>query len=480
MKQFNKYIIFWLSQSISQLGSAMTSFALILWTYEQKHSAMAVSLMSFCNYIPFILVSLIAGSFVDKHNKKAVMLFSDSIAALCSFGVLVLSLGGNLQVWNIYAVNLIIGTMNAFQQPASAVAIGRLVPREKISKVSGMNSFSSNLTNVLSPVLSAFIFAFGGLKVILMIDLGSFLIAFFTLALAIHIPEEKSGMQKQTVFAGAKEGMRFLKSERGILYIMLTMALINFFSRLTYENILSPMILARSSGSNETLGIVNAVMGIGGIAGGMIVSFKKAAKKNVRMIYLSAALSFLFGDILMAVGRNAFAWSVAGVAASLPIPFIQTGQNVILYSKIPSEMQGRVFAVRNAIQYCTIPLGILLGGFLADYVFEPFMKSEHLLSGYLRMIVGNGDGAGMAVMFLMTGICGFLISCFAYRVPEIRKLDQAWYIPIAYAVSLSLLKPVGRLPCLPAFARIEPGEEHKYLPSNSALCRIIGKFVKIF
>lgn len=425
MKQFHKYMLFWASQSISQLGSAMTSFALILWTYEQKHSAMAVSLMSFCNYIPFILVSLIAGSFVDKHNKKAIMLLADSIAAICSLGVLVLSFGKNLQVWNIYVVNLIIGIMNAFQQPASAVAIGRIVPPEKISRVSGMNSFSGNLTNVLSPVLSAFLFSFGGLKIILMIDLASFLIAFLTLACVIHIPEEKSEVHQQTIFAGAKEGLRFLLHERGILYIMLTMALINFFSRLTYENILSPMILARSNGSNETLGIVNAIMGAGGIAGGLIVSFKKAAKKNVKMIYFSAALSFLFGDILMAVGRNAFLWSLAGVAASLPIPFIQAGQNVILYSKIPKEMQGRVFAVRNAIQYSTIPFGILLGGFLADYVFEPFMKSNHWSADYIRMIVGTSDGAGMAIMFLMTGICGFLISCFAYKIPEIRRLDKS-------------------------------------------------------
>lgn len=424
MKQFHKYIIFWLSQSISQLGSAMTSFALILWTYEQEHSAMAVSLMSFCSYIPFVLVSLIAGSFVDRHNKKAVLLLSDSIAAVCSLGVLILSLAGNLRVWNIYAVNLVIGTMNAFQQPASAAAVGRLVPPEKISTVSGMNSFSGSLTNILCPVLSAFIFSFGGLKIILMIDLASFLTAFLTLACIIHIPEEKSGIQKQSIFAGVKEGLRFLEGERGILYIMLTMALINFFSRLTYENILSPMILARSGGSNEALGIVNAVMGIGGIAGGMIVSFKKAAENNVRMIYFSAAFSFLFGDILMAVGRNAFLWSLAGTAASLPIPFIQAGQNVILYSRIPAEMQGRVFAVRNAVQYCTIPLGILLGGFLADYVFEPFMRSDHLLSGYLRILVGSGDGCGMAVMFFMTGICGFLISCLAYRIPAIRTLDR--------------------------------------------------------
>ncbi|MCM1083771.1 MAG: MFS transporter [Clostridium sp.] len=424
MNNYKRYIIFWLSQSVSQLGSAMTAFALILLTYEQKNSAMAVSIMTFCNYVPFIIVSLIAGSFIDRHSKKAIMLVSDSIAALCTLAVLILWTTGSIKLWNIYVVNIVIGFMNAFQQPASAVAVGRIVPKEKLSNVSGMNSFSSNLITVLSPVLSAFIFSFCGLGTILMIDLISFLFAFLVLLLLIRIPEDNTKVSDKSILDGTREGFRFLKGEKGLLYIMLTMALINFFSRLTYENILSPMILSRSGGSSRTLGIVNAAMGIGGIAGGFIVSLKKASKKNAGMIYISAAISFLLGDIMMAVGRNAFMWSAAGIAASLPIPFIMAGQNVIMYSKIPDEMQGRVFAVRNAIQFGTIPFAILLGGFLADHVFEPLMRSDHAVADCLRVIVGHGKGSGMAVMFLMTGITGFLISIFSYRKREIRELDM--------------------------------------------------------
>lgn len=424
MNNYKRYIIFWLSQSVSQLGSAMTAFALILLTYEQKNSAMAVSIMTFCNYVPFIIVSLIAGSFIDRHSKKVIMLVSDSIAALCTLAVLILWTTGSIKLWNIYVVNIVIGFMNAFQQPASAVAVGRIVPKEKLSNVSGMNSFSSNLITVLSPVLSAFIFSFRGLGTILMIDLISFLFAFLVLLLLIRIPEDNTKVRDKSILDGTKEGFQFLKGEKGLLYIMLTMALINFFSRLTYENILSPMILSRSGGSSRTLGIVNAAMGIGGIAGGFIVSLKKASKKNAGMIYISAAISFLLGDIMMAVGRNAFMWSAAGIAASLPIPFIMAGQNVIMYSKIPDEMQGRVFAVRNAIQFGTIPFAILLGGFLADHVFEPLMRSDHAVADCLRVIVGHGKGSGMAVMFLMTGITGFLISFFSYRKREIRELDM--------------------------------------------------------
>lgn len=183
------------------------------------------------------------------------------------------------------------------------------------------------------------------------------------------------------------------------------------------------MILARSSGSSIALGIVNACMGIGGIAGGIVVSVKKESRRKAMAIYVSAALSFLFGDLMMAVGRNVYLWSVAAVAASFPIPFIQANQNAILYRKIPEAMQGRVFAVRNAIQFSTIPVGIILGGYLADYVFEPFMGSGNSLSGILGKIVGSGSGSGMSSMFLCTGICGFAVSMASCFNREIKKLD---------------------------------------------------------
>ncbi len=239
----------------------------------------------------------------------------------------------------------------------------------------------------------------------------------------ITVPEQKNNAKRVSQFAGTAEGFAFLKKEKGLLYIMLTMAVINFFSRLTYENILSPMILSRSGESSLALGTVNACMGIGGIAGGIIVSFKKENARKATAIYVSAALSFLFGDLLMAVGRNTLMWSVAGIAASLPIPFINANQNTIMYRKVPTDMQGRVFALRNAIQYVTIPIGIILGGWLADYIFEPFMRQENKLSGLLSVIVGSGAGSGMAVMFLCTGICGFVISVISCFNREIKKLN---------------------------------------------------------
>ena len=424
MESLKRYIVLWVSQSISQLGSSMTAFALILWTYEQTGSALSVSIMSFCNYVPYILISIFVGAFVDNHRKKTVMLAADSIAALASLLILAFSMAGTLLAGHIYIFNAVVGTTTAFQQPASSVAIAKIVPKNKLANISGMNSFSSNLIVVFSPMLAAVLFTVGGLPLILLFDLLSFAAAFCVLLFLIRIPEQIVREKFTSPFAGIRVGFHFLKNETGILHIMLTMAVLNFFSRLTYENILSPMILSRSSSNNVVLGIVNACMGIGGIIGGLLVSVKKESRKKANMIYISAAVSFLLGDLTMAVGRNVFFWSFAAFAASLPIPFITAEQNVILYKKIPEKIQGRVFAVKNAVQYSTIPLGILLGGYLADYIFEPFMRSDTDIVSLLEILVGNGAGSGMAVMFLCTGVCGFAMSILSLYSKKIQELNN--------------------------------------------------------
>ena len=126
---------------------------------------------------------------------------------------------------------------------------------------------------------------------------------------------------------------------------------------------------------------------------------------------------------MMGAGRNVIVWSCAGFAASFPIAFINAGQMVILYKYVPEEVQGRIFAVRNALQFSTIPLGILLGGFLADYVFEPFLMTDTSVTKVLQLIVGTGEGSGMAVMFLCTGVLGALFSLISYYQKDIRNFE---------------------------------------------------------
>lgn len=425
MEKNKHYIIFWLGQSVSQLGSAMTAFALTIWTYQQTQSAMTVSLMTFCSYVPYILVSIFVGGFIDRHSKKMILIISDSVAALLTVGVFIQLSQNNLSIEQIYIVNAIIGFANAFQSPAASVVTGTLIPDGQYQKASGLQSFSSNLTMVVSPMLAGMITGFAGLPFVLVADLLSFLFCVVTLVpIKTDAPLSEHVIQKsnKNKFGNLKDSIQFLKNEKGLLYIMISLAIINFFSRLTYENILSPMILSRSGNDIKVLSVVSGVLGAGGIIGGMMVLGVKGKSNPLKLLYVSAGVSFLFGDLLMGAGQNLSIWLLAGIAASVPIPFIMAGQTMMLYKIIPKNMQGRIFALRNAIHSSTIPLGILLGGYLADYVFEPFMESDHLLADLLKNVVGSGAGSGMAVMFLCTGILGS-ISCIAgYKNKHIKRL----------------------------------------------------------
>lgn len=170
---------------MSGLGSSMTGFALVLWAYGQSWSAMSVSMMLFCNYVSYVILSLFVGSFIDRHHKKVIMLVSDSVAAVGSLAVLTFLL------------------------------MGRLVPEEKISNVSGMNSFSHNLTVVFSPMLAAFLFAAGGLSMILLVDLASFAFAFCVLLFFITIPEQEPEKTYSSPFRGDSRGICLFEKRKG-------------------------------------------------------------------------------------------------------------------------------------------------------------------------------------------------------------------------------------------------------------------------
>ena len=199
-----------------------------------------------------------------------------------SIAVLILLASGRLEIWHIYIVNTITGLMNAFQSPAAAVSVGMMVPKEKYARVSGLNSFSSSLIAVVTPMLAAFVSSFWGLRGVLFIDMATFVFAFTALLLLIKIPESRKPCENKPsgVLRGCKEGFAFLGQHKGLLYLMLSMAMLNFFSRLTYENILPAMILARSGGQDTVLGIVSGVLGLGGVLGGLIVSIGTPASQQ--------------------------------------------------------------------------------------------------------------------------------------------------------------------------------------------------------
>ena len=129
------FYILWSTQSLSQLGSAITAFALTLWLYEKTGSALSTAALRICTYAPYVIMSIFAGALSDKFDKKRIMLISDLMAVLSTVGVLVLYRTDTLAVWHLYLINAVSGLMNTVQEPASEVAYTMIVPKEHYQRM---------------------------------------------------------------------------------------------------------------------------------------------------------------------------------------------------------------------------------------------------------------------------------------------------------------------------------------------------------
>ncbi len=387
-KELKYFLILWLTQALSQLGSSMTNYALIVWSYTSNGSALTTALLSVCSYAPYVIMSIFAGSLSDKWNKKGTMLVSDTFAALCTISIFVLLKTGRLEIWHLYCLNALNGLMNTVQQPASDVAITLLTPKKHYQRVSGLRSFSNALISILTPIIATAVLSFTNMQIIIFIDLFTFVIAFISLIFFIKIPEYKSDKNADSFLTLTKSGLTYLKQNRGILDLILFLACINLIASI-YNATFPAMILSKENGGEIALGTVNAFIGASTLTGSIIASLMPAPKSRVKVICNALLIAMSTENFFLAFGKTLPLWCVGGVLGWLCIPLMNANMDVLFREHIPVRMQGRVYAARNTFQFFTIPLGYILGGFLVDKVFEPFMEKHNTAA--LSVLFGTGS-----------------------------------------------------------------------------------------
>ncbi|MDE7444946.1 MAG: MFS transporter [Lachnospiraceae bacterium] len=421
--EMRTFLLLWVTQSFSGLGSAMTSYALVIWSYTQKGSALMTALLMVSSYAPYVLLSIFAGALSDKWNKKITMLVCDTIAALTTVVMLVLLQRGMLEIWHLYLINGVNGVMNTVQQPASEVAVTRVLPPKYYQRVGGLRYFANSLNSILTPIIATAVLGIAGMNAVVMVDLFSFATAFLTLAFVIRIPENKeSAGETEKLLVSARKGIAYLRKERGIFHLILFLAAINLVASI-YDAAFPAMMLSRNGGSEKILGLVNAVIGAATLAGSILASFVKEPKSRVRVICNCLLFSMSTENFLLAVGRKPLIWCIGGVLGWIAIPLMSTNLDAIMRLRVPEQMQGRVYSVRNSLQFFTIPIGYFLGGFLVDQIFEPVMAVQREESLLIKMF-GAGKGSGAALLFFVLAFAGIGVCLYFRRDKHIWELEQ--------------------------------------------------------
>ncbi|CAG0997448.1 hypothetical protein ANAEL_02694 [Anaerolineales bacterium] len=419
------FTLVWIGQIVSVLATSMSTFALSIWVFEKTSSATALGLVQVFFITPFLLITPIAGVMVDRHNRKLMMMVSDLAAGLATIAILILQAFGVLEVWHLYAAAILQGLGNAFQWPAFSATISTMLPKEQYGRANGMMSLVQMGPGVVAPMMAGALLPLIGLTGILSLDVITFILAILVL-LFVHVPQPPGSEE------GAQAQGHILKEAAfGFLYIfarpsLLGLQLVFFFGNLCMGiafTAISPMVLLRTGNDSVSLGAVLSAGAVGGVVGGVVMSLWGGFKRRVHGVLAGWIISSVFFS-LVGVGTWLPFWVVMSALSSLPGPLIDGSNQAIWQSKVPPDLQGRVFSARMLIAWFTNPISPLIAGLTGDYLLEPAMRvSSGILPSIFGWLTAPGPGAGMGLLIFLSCFGGVIAGVAGYLNPYTRNAE---------------------------------------------------------
>jgi hypothetical protein len=256
------------------------------------------------------------------------------------------------------------------------------------------------------------------------IDIVTFVLA-VAVVLLVTVPQPERSEEGRAAAGGlwaeSFYGFRYIWERKGLLGVQLTFAISNFFSSSAMV-LVAPLVLARTQNSELQLGTVQSALGLGGLAGGLLMSVWGGPKRRIHGVLLGFIGSSLLGIVPLGVGQGLWIWAAGAFLAAFFIPLINGSNQALWQSKVAPDVQGRVFAARRLIAQLSGPLGLLLAGLLADAVFEPAMQGR--VGELLGPLFGTGPGAGIGVLVVLAGLLGISAGAVGYAIPAIRRVDD--------------------------------------------------------
>ncbi len=420
------FLIVWFGRLISIIGSVMTGFALMIWIWTQTGEATPFAIFGFCFFAPLLVSTPLAGALVDRWNRKFSMMLGDLGAGVGTVAIFILMTTGNLQLWHLYTIGMFSGFFAAFQFPAFAASISLMLSKKDYARASGLLSMADTGSDLAGPILAAMLIGIIGIRGILIIDMISFSAAIGTL-LMVHIPQPEKlpdvGKGLKNIWSEIVYGFKYIYERRTLLCLLIFFLIINIFFTMG-NTIRTPMILARSGGDEMVLAGVQMIAATGGVIGGALLAVWGGPKKRIRGIFLCIAISSIIGGTLMGIGRDIILWGLGSFVFSFFMVISGGCSQSFWQSKVEPAVQGKVFAARRFIAQLAIPMATLISGPLSDKVFEPGMMEGGTLAPVFGDLIGTGSGAGMALIFLFTGIIGLVISMIVYGTTRIREAED--------------------------------------------------------
>lgn len=393
-----KYFTMLAGQSVSLITSGILQMSIIFYLTAKTNSAMVLSIATLMGFLPQAVIGPFAGTFVDRHSRKGVMIGADLMIAATGGFLAVVSVFMELPIWLIMLVLFVRSIGNAFHSPASSAVTPLMVPQDQLTKCAGYNQTMQAAVSLISPAAAAFLYSVWSLSTIILLDIiGAVLACGVVAVLSIPNPPICPGESQNSFFRDMKEGYFELKKNKG-LFALLWIGTAYMFFFMPISALYPLMSMGYFRGTPTHASIAEIAFAGGMLAGGILLSVWGGFKNRIFSIGLSVLVMGVSIAISGLLPTNAFfIFVICCTVMGLTSPFYGV-QNALFQEQLPPEYLGRVFSLLGSVMSFAMPLGLLCSGIVAERI-------------------------GVEKWFLLCGIGIIAVAVLVFVLPVLRNVD---------------------------------------------------------
>jgi MFS family permease len=395
------YRLFFEGQTVSLIGTWMTRVATSWLVYRLTHSPFLLGMASFASQIPILFLTPLSGVWVDRWNRHRTLVVTQVLSMLQSFVLAALALSGIIQVWEIIALALMQGAINAFDMPARQSFVVQMIERrEDLGNAIALNSSMVNGARLIGPAVAGMVIAAVGEGYCFLID-GFSYVAVIASLLAMRVASPLTHSARRTLSAELREGWEYVAESAPIRAVLLYLTLVSLVG-MPYTVLMPIFAASILHGGPHTLGFLMAAAGLGALAAALSLAMRRSVLGLGRVIVWSGSF---FGAGLIGLGLSQTLWLSVAVVALAGFGMMRhlASSNTILQTIVADDKRGRVMAYYSMAFQGIAPFGSLAAGALAAKIGAP------------RTIMIGGAAC----------LCGAL--WFALRLPVLRRALRPIY-----------------------------------------------------
>lgn len=351
------------AQTISLFGSSLVQYAIIWHITLSTSSGIMMTIATICGFLPQMLISLFAGLWIDRYDRKKMIMLSDALIAIATLILAILFTLGYQNVWLFFAVLLIRSAGTGVQTPSVQAMIPQIVPKAHLMRINGLNSSLTSLIMFLSPAISGAILSVTTIEATLFIDVVTAIIG-IGMMMTLKVAKVVTRDQNSTHWQDLKGGFGYVRNNPLIGRLMIFMVLLAIL--ISPSAFLTPLMVSRVFGAEVwRLSVSEMTFSAGAILGGILIATWGGFPKRMHTTLL-AGLCYGVLMIVMGLAPTFLLYLVVNCLIGITMPCYNAPITVFIQEEVQPEMQGRVFSLLQVTNSCSLPLGMVLFGPLAD------------------------------------------------------------------------------------------------------------------